>query len=708
MKLGAPSGSNTEGARGPLAPLLRAELFSVGQLEMHARKLAGWHELAPTGEKGPDLLLPRLAASEVVFKDAYALITSAVTQGRRITPAAEWFIDNYPLIEEQIRTARRHLPRGYSRELPRLKNPSSAGTPRVYDLAIELISHSHGRIDEDGLRAFMAAYRSPQPLTLGELWAIPIMLRLALLENLRRVVMGVTAGRHEREDARVWVGHLVAAASRRSGDVVLVLADMVRERRDHLSDAFAAELASRLQGHGPSLAIAIAWLEQRLAEHGQSSAHIFQLASKSQAADQVAIGNSIGSLRLLTSIDWREFVEGISIVERTLCTDPADIYGAMDFETRDRYRHAIEDIARRCSPSKTGASDTQAAGVQSDGVNGNGGMSEERVAAAAVRLATAANKAQAMNVQEAPSTPSPSTPMTAPTTTTIAPATTTQDSITAFTAFTEVTPRISLPTHVGWYLIDRGLPELERAVGAHLGLAARFRAFANRLALVGYLSGVALMTTIIAAVVGVVALTTTTTISTAGAGPALLGIPVGTAGEIALAVAMMGLLIVGASQVAVAIAHAVATWFVSPRILPRLAFTGGIPAEHTTLVAVPTLLSDADEVDALLDALEVRFLGSRQKNLAFALITDFTDAASEHTPGDAALLSRATAGIAALNARYAEDDVDANGGDGGKEALEDNNRRGGDFFLLHRARRFNACEGVWMGWERKRGKLEDL
>ena len=208
---------NGDAIRGPSAPVvdeqpLRAELLSISQLEHHAKALAALHEVEsrPTG---PDRLLPRLTANEVVLREGYELVTDAVKRGRRITPAAEWFLDNYHLIEEQIRTARRHLPKGYSRDLPRLVNRTSAGYPRVYDIALELISHADGRVDAASLRAFVASYQSVKPFLLGELWAIPIMLRLALLENLRRVAARVMAGRLERERASYWVEQMLGVAA---------------------------------------------------------------------------------------------------------------------------------------------------------------------------------------------------------------------------------------------------------------------------------------------------------------------------------------------------------------------------------------------------------------------------------------------------------------------------------------------------------------
>ena len=178
------------------------------------------------------------------------LVTEAIRRGTRITPAAEWFIDNYYLIEEQIRLARRHLPRGYSRELPRLENAFVPGTPRVYDITLELISHSHGRLDIESLRAFITAYQALHPLRLGELWAIPIMLRLALIENLRRVVAGVSAGRQDRERAKYWVEQMLEVAASDPAKVVLVLAEMIKEEPP-LTLAFVAEFASRLQGRAP-------------------------------------------------------------------------------------------------------------------------------------------------------------------------------------------------------------------------------------------------------------------------------------------------------------------------------------------------------------------------------------------------------------------------------------------------------------------------
>ncbi|MEE4204387.1 MAG: hypothetical protein V2I45_12220, partial [Halieaceae bacterium] len=173
-------------------PPLHAELFSSEQMEQHGLHLASAHRLTPG--RVPDRLLTRLAANEGVLTRTRDRLMKAVAAKHRISPAGEWLLDNFYLVEEQICTARRHLPKGYSRELPTLANGASAQLPRVYDIVLETIAHGDGRVETDSLSRFLASYQTVTPLRLGELWAIPIMLRLALIENLRRVAIRIAAG----------------------------------------------------------------------------------------------------------------------------------------------------------------------------------------------------------------------------------------------------------------------------------------------------------------------------------------------------------------------------------------------------------------------------------------------------------------------------------------------------------------------------------
>ncbi len=229
-------------------PPLRSELFSSDQMEQHGKTLASLHTLSPG--QAPDRLLARLAENEAVLAGTRGLLVDALRTDRRITPAAEWLLDNFYLIEEQIRTARRHLPKGYSRELPRLLDGPSAGLPRVYDLALETISHGDGRVDPESLGSFLASYQKVTVLKLGELWAIPIMLRLALIENLRRVGARIAADRMDRDLAGYWADRITEVAAKDPKSLILVIADMARSNPP-LKSAFVAEFARRLQGQGP-------------------------------------------------------------------------------------------------------------------------------------------------------------------------------------------------------------------------------------------------------------------------------------------------------------------------------------------------------------------------------------------------------------------------------------------------------------------------
>jgi cyclic beta-1,2-glucan synthetase len=596
---------------------LRSELFSAEQMERHGKALAAVHRLTPRRLR--DRLLPRLAANETVLIEVCNRLTAAVSANDRITPAGEWLLDNFHLIEEQIATAKRHLPRGYSRELPRLALGSSAGLPRVYDIALETISHGDGRVDADSLRRFAFAYQSVTTLNLGELWAIPIMLRLALIENLRRVAVRIGVGRTERDLANSWADRMMETAERDPKSLILVIADMARSTPP-MASAFVAELARRLQGQSAALALALTWIEQRLAESHLTIEQLVQTANQQQASDQISISNSIGSLRFLSAIDWRDFVETVSAVENILRQDPRDVYGAMEFATRDRYRHATERIARK------------------------GSLSEVEVAQKAIELARASAAGKGSQDRAA---------------------------------------------HVGFYLIDKGLPELERAAALKSSIGGACRKIASRFPLHFYLGAIAAIT------------------GAATAGLAAHAVAPGIDWVVLAPVVVLCLLVT--SQLAVTIVNWLATLIVTPRPLPRMDFSTGIVTEARTLVIVPTMLTGAQNVEDLVEALEVRFLANRDAHLHFGLLTDFPDAREESLPADEPLLALAEARIDELNRKY--------GGDENPPATDTGNANDGGagsstnasvFYLFHRPRSWNAVARIWMGHERKRGKLGDL
>ncbi|MBI4632917.1 MAG: cyclic beta 1-2 glucan synthetase [Deltaproteobacteria bacterium] len=566
-------------------------------MEQHGKTLAGSHTLSPV--PAPDRLLTRLAENEGILIGVHNLLTEAVKATRRITPAGEWLLDNFYLIEEQIRTARRHLPKGYSRELPRLMNSPSSAQPRVYDIALEMILHGDGRVDPEILIRFTAAYQTVTPLKLGELWAIPIMLRLALIENLRRIAARIAADRIDRNLADYWADQMAESAAKDPKSLILVIADMARSNPPLVS-SFIAEMTRRLQGQGPALSLPLTWLEQRLSECGQTIRQLVQAENQQQAADQVSMSNSIGSLRFLGAMDWQEFVESISVVDQTLREDPGGVYGTMAFSTRDRYRHVVEKIARHSRFSEREVART-AIGLAHGGANANGG--NDRAA------------------------------------------------------------------HVGFYLIDKGLPQLERALEVRLSPFEYLQRWSRRFPLLLYLGTITLMTAIFAG--GLLA-------------KAHIGALPGWA--IVLIVLLSAL---SASQLAIALVNLLATLLATPHLLPRMDFSKGIPPEFRTLAVVPTMLVSVQNIEDLIEALEVRFLANRDANLLFGLLTDFPDAGQETLPEDEPLLRLARQRIEELNTKYGSS-------------------LGDSFFLFHRPRRWNPPERIWMGYERKRGKLADL
>ena len=323
---------------------LREELFSLDQLERFGKTLATRHKLSTKPSK--DHLIKRLSDNENTLQEVRKLLTDSIKRKLQIMPAGEWLIDNYYLVEEHIRLAKTHFPKNYSEDLPQLVVGDSLGLTRSYDIVLKIIAHSDGRINVDRLSSFIKAYQSVTPLKLGELWSIPIMLRLALIENIRRVSARIAIDTIDRNLADYWSERMVQTAEKDPKNLILVIADMARSNPPIVS-AFVSELTRQLRGKGPDLALVLNWIEQQLSGSGLTSAELVNAENQKLAADQVSISNSIGSLRLIGALDWRDFVEKHSLVEQTLFKDPAGIYGLMDFETRDRYRHVIEGLAKK-------------------------------------------------------------------------------------------------------------------------------------------------------------------------------------------------------------------------------------------------------------------------------------------------------------------------------------------------------------------------
>ena len=560
------------------------ELLSIELLEEHGRRLAALLSVAPRRLGRGRAHLRQLNAHMNALRDVYTALAEDARH-EAMSPAAEWLLDNFHIVSAAARDIQHDLPPSFFKRLPRVASDEFAGLPRIYALALELIGSSAGRLDAQRLQRFISAFQSVTPLTMGELWAWPSALKLALLDHVRARGDVLAATRAYREAA-----DRMATAVEGSAHEL--------DWPEHVHHTFVTRLLQRARALGASATRLHHQLDRALSSRGQTIEDAIRAEGQHQAAEQAGMANLITSLRLISTFDWSEFFENVSLVEQVLQRDPAGVYSRMDFRSRDRYRHAVEELAV---------------------ATGEGQLllalkSVERARQAHVRTAD---------------------------------------------------PRAS---HVGYHLIGGGRRQFERSVAWHPNLTQRVRRLFFAWATPGYLSSIAAGTALLVAIAVAYAQWH------------------GWRGSSLIVVAL--LTIVPASELAIQVLQRVISYLIPPRRLPRIELDA-VPADARTVVIVPTLLDSVKRVNDLIAHLEVQALGNLDPHIHFALLSDFLDAPSETLPHDAEILEAARAGVTALNAKHANAGADR-------------------FFLFHRLRQWNAREGLWMGWERKRGKIEEF
>ncbi|MFT4094137.1 MAG: glucoamylase family protein [Niabella sp.] len=575
----------------------RLDLLSNAQMESLGKHVASQHETLKT--KQPDKVLKRLSDNEDVIIKVQQLLAEAIKNKHALAPASEWFLDNLYLIKEQINISRKHLPKGYSQTLPILAKGKSAGMPRVYDIALEIIAHNDGRIDLANLSAFIEGYQAINVLTIGELWAIPIMLRFAIIENIRRIASRIALDRIDKDEAIEWTEKFIAIAQKNPKNIIITTAEMAKSDVI-LNSAFVAEFTRRLQGKGQGLAMPLSWIEQQLSDSGQSVAELVNIHNQRQAADQVSMRNSIESIRLLKTTEWKDFVESVSVIEKILRTDVTCTYANMDFTTRDCYRHVVEWISKKSKKQ------------------------EFEIADMAIELSRQM----------------------------------------------QATGKPERQQHVGYFLVDKGRDTMIKLSGARLSPGDQIKFLFRKNRLVPYAGATFLFAFILSLLIGLYVERQ--------------------ARDLLLAIGTGLLCFVVLGQFGTVVINWIATLLVKPKPLPKMDFSHAIPVENSTIIAVPCLITTKEGVEALVNELEVRYLSNPQHNLFYCLLTDFADAPKEMMPGDEELIAFAVEEIEQLNLKYS----DASQPD--------------KFFLMHRPRKWNPGEKVWMSHERKRGKLGEL
>ena len=594
-------------AHGPVQPPIRSEIFGPERFAQHGRSLAETHRaqrsLLPSAT-----FFPRLRSNIRMLRAAHRYIGSQSANGYDISPAAEWLLDNFHLIEAQLKEIHDGLPRGYFRALPVLQDAPLAGLPRVYGVAWAFVAHTDGDFDEELLVHFLGAYEQTRELTLGEMWALPTTLRVVLIENLRRLAERVAANKAARELANLCCDHIAACP-------VPLLARLLEALNQRgVGRVFLAQMAQRWQdlGAAPALQLATAqqlWLGLALPD----PASVLAQQTTDQAADNLSVGNALTSLRAISDTDWSDIIARTSPLMRLMLTSA--VFASEHALTRDQTLHGIEQLARRS------------------------GRGETEVAQALLALMHAATAS-------------------------------TDDPDPAHT---------SMPIH---WLRGPGQGALLRALAVPPGSALRVRlawqATLQALAVPLYLGTLALATAALMAWL----------LRHHGAGPlawAWLTLP------------SVVLLLVPASEAVVAVVNRLISESAHPRPLPRLALAGGIPPEHRVMVVIPAMLTQAASTRTLVHRLLLHHLANPEANAQFALLTDWADADAPQAPADDSLLADALREIEGLNALHPLPPA--------ADTLAAPPPR---FILLHRVRRFSPSEQRWIGWERKRGKLEML
>ena len=577
---------------------IRGELYSVERLEQFAGILASDH-IAVGNPSRFQKLRPRLEDNGQVLIAAYYSLTNTIRAERAVPPAAEWLVDNFHIVEEQLREIHEDLPAGYYRELPKLKEGDFAGYPRIYAVAMAIIEHTDSRLEVETLERFLRAYQAITPLTIGELWAIAITLRFVLVENLRRLAWRIVKSREEREDAETLSNELLELAGKQPAEVLPFIVKRLGKRKE-FETAFLEQLTRQLRDQDLAIAPAYEWLAKQLEKQGTSVDQIVEAEYQWQATSQVTVGNIIASMRLLSTIDWRTFFENVSLIDQLLLSDPAGVYSTMNFVTRNRYRMIIERIAKR---TKT---------------------NELKVAKRVIEFAATANRTDSVDKRN---------------------------------------------SHVGYYLIDDGVAEVEREFNYRRHFSEYFVALLLRHPASSYLGLIAFLTALFVTLLVLMAARFDASV------PLLIGFAL--------------LSVIPASELALSVVNWDFTLVIPPRLLPQIDTSVAIPENARTFVVIPTLLTSELVAEELLEKLEVYSLANQDENIYFALLSDFSDAPAEEAAGDSTILEKTQDRIKELNQKYHA----ANG------------RR---YHLFHRRRQWNESEGKWMGWERKRGKLEEF
>jgi cyclic beta-1,2-glucan synthetase len=581
-----------DGSRGALQPPIRSELFGPQRFAQHGRSLGLTHRATPSASRGANFF-PRIKDNLRMLRAAHNYIGEQASTGYDISPAAEWLLDNFHLIEVQLDEIKAGLPLSFFAALPKLIDPPLDGLPRVYGVAWAFVAHTDGAFDEDMLGHFLCAYQETRELNLSEMWAFPTTLRVVLVENLRRLAELVAANKAAREVANLCFEKISSI----NLDTFKALLELLNARgvgRIWLLQLAMRQQDLRLSAPSDEQLAFQTWLHEALPD--LAAMQLQQAAD--QAADNLSVSNAISSLRAVGDADWSDIIARTSTLMRLMLTSP--VFASEATITRDQTLHAIERLALRS------------------------GQSELAVAQVLLGL---------MNAQPRQS------------------------------------DAHSVPAH---WLLGSGKPVLWRALGLRSFPVFTAQFLTRYVALPAYLSALVVSMSL------------------------LLWLFLRDRPELSVGLTLLVALLAlfPASEAVVAVIHRLISESARPKLLPRLVLLGGIPPEHRVMVVIPCMLTGEAAIRDLVRRLQLHYLANPEPNAQFALLSDWADADSATLDSDASYLAQVVQGIQGLNTLYprAADEIS----------------QSARFIVLHRERLFSESEQRWIGWERKRGKLELL
>ncbi len=582
--------------------------FNVKFLKESAKNLAINHkDCVP--DKRIRLIKPILGNVKEVLTRAYRVLSGLAKNEQELSPAAEWLIDNFYIIQEQIVQIENDFPKEFHKTIPLISKGELEGLPRVYELVLNYLTHTDNIFEDEGLTLYIHSYQQDVTLELGEIWAIPIMIRLILVQKLAEKAARILKRKEVFMNVRNLLQKIEARELREPGSVVAFISDWLKSSEKKNGDElYLIELYNQLQVSGSLYEEEKRWFNYRFRQFDMPLEVAMRIEAQKQSHLQVSIQNAVISLRKSSETDWSDFVEECSVVENILRLDPSGHYPEMDFKTRDRYRRAVERLSR------------------------GSGYSEPEVAEEVLLLAEGLSVNQPENTGN-------------------------------FLHKKDVVKQ-----HVGYYLAGEGNVELVKKIGYSQPLREKFQRILEKKP-EWYLAAIIIHTMFLMVILWIF----TDSMSN----------------SLALGLAVLVVSFFPALDLSVSAINRFFAFYLPPRLLPKMAYKEGIPNESRTLVVVPTMFTSTQDVRRQIENLEIRALANPDPVLQFVLLSDYTDADEQKTNKDKAIIKVAIKAINELNSKYSS-------------------YYGNKFFILHRDRKWNDLEGVWMGWERKRGKLEEL